>query len=183
MLKSADIGKLDDLPEFWRLDGSRVRTVHVQRAVNPPLMVGVEVACKDSFEVAFVEDSHMVKALAADGPDEALDIGRLPRGVWCNQDLLDAEAVHSGPEWSAVCAIAVAEEVEGSCVEREGLHDLLGSPLAGGIRGYVEVQNLASMMGEDQEDEQDPETDGGDRDEIDGHQILDVVIQEDPPSR
>jgi hypothetical protein len=72
-------------------------------------MVGVEVACKDSFEVAFVEDSHMVKALAADGPDEALDIGRLPRGVWCNQDLLDAEAVHSGPEWSAVYAIAVSE--------------------------------------------------------------------------
>ena len=36
MVKSTDIGKLDDLTQFWRLDGTRVRSVHVQGAVNPP---------------------------------------------------------------------------------------------------------------------------------------------------
>ncbi len=81
MLKSADVGKLDDLTKLWRVDGSRSRTVHVQRLVNPPPMVQVigEVTCKDSLELAFVEDNHMVKALAADGPDKALDVWRLPR--------------------------------------------------------------------------------------------------------
>jgi len=31
MLKSADVRKYDDLTEFWRLEGSRIRTAHVQR--------------------------------------------------------------------------------------------------------------------------------------------------------
>ena len=102
MVKSTDIGKLDDLTQFWRLDSTRIWSVHVQGAVNPPSMVVIEVARKDSLEVAFVEDNQMVKALAADGPDEALDVWRLPRGAWCNEGLLDAEAVHSGLEPAAV---------------------------------------------------------------------------------
>ena len=79
MVKSTDIGKLDDLTQFSRLDGTRIRSVHVQVAVNPPSMVVIEVACKDSLEAAFVEDDDMVNALAADGPDEALYVWRLPR--------------------------------------------------------------------------------------------------------
>ncbi len=51
----------------------------------------MEVACKDSLEVAFVEDNHMANAFAADGRDEALDVWRLPRGARCNQGLLDVE--------------------------------------------------------------------------------------------
>jgi len=94
-----------------------------------------------------------------------------------------AEAVHSGPEPPAVYAIAVAEQVAGGCVEREGLHDLPGSPLAGGIRGHVKVQNLASMMGEDQEDEQHLEANGRGSEQIVRYQVLDVVIQERSPGR
>jgi len=109
MVKSTDVGKLDDLTQLWRLDGARIWTVHVQRAMNPPPMVAVEVACKESLEVAIIEDNDLVKALLADGPDEALYIWRLPRGAWCNQGLLDAEAVHSGPEPATVYAIPVPQ--------------------------------------------------------------------------
>jgi hypothetical protein len=38
-------------------------------------------------------------------------------------------------------------------------------------------------MGEDQKDEQDLETDGRDSEEIDGDQVLEVIIQERPPVR
>ncbi len=102
MVKSTDVGKFDDLTQFCRFDGARIRSVHLQRAVNPPPMVVVEVACKESLEVALIEDNEMVKALAADGADEALDVWRLPRGAWCNQGLLDAEALYSGSEPAAV---------------------------------------------------------------------------------
>ncbi len=102
MVKSTDIGKLDDLTQFWRLDWSGLWTVHLQRAANPPPMVVVEVACKESLDVALIEDNDMVNAFAADGPDEALYVWRLPRGAWCNRGLLEPEAVHSGPEPAAV---------------------------------------------------------------------------------
>jgi len=80
MLKSTDVGKLDNLTEFWGLDGSRIRTVHLQRAVNPPPMVVVEVACKESLEVALVEDNDVVKAFSSYGTDQALDVRVLPGG-------------------------------------------------------------------------------------------------------
>ncbi len=44
MLKSADIGKLDDVTEFWRLDGSRIRTVHGQRSVDAPATIVLRIA-------------------------------------------------------------------------------------------------------------------------------------------
>ncbi len=44
MLKSADIGKLDDVTEFWRLDGSGMRTVHVERSVDAPAMIVLKIA-------------------------------------------------------------------------------------------------------------------------------------------
>jgi hypothetical protein len=54
MLESADIGKLDDLPDLWRLDGMRSWTVHVQRSVNPPAVIVLKVAGQDTIQVALV---------------------------------------------------------------------------------------------------------------------------------
>ena len=45
------------------------------------------------------------------------------------------------------------------------------------------MHHSAPVMGEDQKDEQDLETDGRDSEEIDGYQVLDVIIQERPPAR
>ena len=39
------------------------------------------------------------------------------------------------------------------------------------------------MVGEDQKDEQHLETDGRDSEEVDGHQVLDMVVQESSPGR
>ena len=99
------------------------------------------------------------------------------------EHFFDAEAVHSVAELGGVDVIAVAEQVPRRRVEGEGLHDLLGSPLAAGVCGHVEMHHSASVMGEDQKDEQDLETDGRDSEEIDGYQVLDVIIQERPPAR
>jgi hypothetical protein len=79
MLEPADIGKFDDLPAFWRLHGSRIGTVHVQRSVHTPAMVVLKVAGQDALEMALVQYDDVVKALSPDGADQALDVGVLPR--------------------------------------------------------------------------------------------------------
>ncbi len=79
VLKSTAVRKLDDFTDLGRSYGAPIGTVHLQRAVNPPPMIVVQVACRDSLEVELVEGNEMVKALAADGADEAFDVWRLPR--------------------------------------------------------------------------------------------------------
>jgi hypothetical protein len=79
MVKPADIGKLEYLPEFWWLQGARIWTVHVQRSVDPPAMIVLEVAGEDAFQMALVHYDDVVETLSPDGADQSLDVGVLPR--------------------------------------------------------------------------------------------------------
>jgi len=47
--------------------------------------------------------------------------------------------------------------------------------------GDVEVDDAPAVVGEDDEDEEDAEACGGNREEIDGDQVLDVVGEEGAP--
>jgi hypothetical protein len=47
--------------------------------------------------------------------------------------------------------------------------------------GRVEVKDAPPMVGEDDEDEQDAPPSGGRREEIEGHQVPDVVGEERAP--
>ena len=58
VVKSPDVGRPEDVTELGRLYGAGIGTVHVQRAVNLPPMVVVEVACTDSLQVALIEDKR-----------------------------------------------------------------------------------------------------------------------------
>jgi len=61
-----------------RLDWPVIGTVHVERPMNArPVVVG-EVIGEKSSEMPFVEDDNEVETLAADGADDASDVGRLP---------------------------------------------------------------------------------------------------------
>jgi hypothetical protein len=46
---------------------------------------------------------------------------------------------------------------------------------------HVEVQDSSPVVSEYQEDEEDVEGDCGHREEVDGNEILDVIVQECPP--
>ncbi len=46
--------------------------------MGPSAVIVGHIRAKGAFQVAFVEDDHMVKAFTADGADEPLDVGRLP---------------------------------------------------------------------------------------------------------
>jgi hypothetical protein len=49
-----------------RLDEARERSVVVQAAVRPRIVVIIEVAGQDAFEVGFVEHDDMIEALPPD---------------------------------------------------------------------------------------------------------------------
>jgi hypothetical protein len=77
--------------------------------------------------------------------------------------------------------IAIAKKISRRCIPRKRLHDLLAGPLRRGRVGHVEVNDPSPIVGQDHEDEQDPERHCGDREEVNGDQVMDVVFEESPP--
>jgi hypothetical protein len=49
------------------------------------------------------------------------------------------------------------------------------------MRRYIEVHDSPAVMGENQEDEENPEVDGRHGEEVDGNEVFDVVVQEGSP--
>jgi hypothetical protein len=71
-----------------------------------------------------VEDHHVVQTFTPNGSDDAFDIRILPRGTWCNENLLDPESIDAAREVLAVDTIAVTDQILGGCVPGKGLDQL-----------------------------------------------------------
>jgi hypothetical protein len=140
-----------------------------------------EVRREDSSKVRLAENDDMVQALAPDRADQSLREGVLPRAVRRRQDFTDGHALEALAEHLTVDRVAVAKEVGGGGVVREGVHDLLGRPGGGGMLGDIEVEDAPPVVGEHDEDEQDAQARGGDGEEIDGDEVADVIGQERTP--
>jgi hypothetical protein len=68
--------------------------------------------------------------------------------------------------------------------KREGkcLPQLLGGLLRGRLSGNIEVQNAPSVMGQHQKHVKNLEANRGHSEEIDGDQLLDMILEEGAPS-
>ena len=133
--------------------------------------------------MTLVQDEHVVQAFAADTPDQPLDVRILPRTPWGDHDLLDLHMLYPLLKGSAIDAVPVTQEIPRGLVPREGVNDLLGGPFRGGMLGDVEVDDAPSMMGQDDQDKEQRVPHRGDHKEIQGHEILHVILQEGLPRR
>ena len=155
MMQTTDFGDRDDRTALRRLDWATVGGVLVEREMCARLMVIREVADEDATQVPFTEDEHVIQTLPPDRPDEALREGILPWAVRGREDFLDPQARHAAPKRLAVDLVAVVEERGWGGVVREGVHDLLGGPVGGGMLCDVEVQDATALVGKHDEDEED----------------------------
>src|SRR5881409_1099925 len=79
-------------------------------------------------------------------------------------------------------ALAIAQQVARELVEGKDLPQLLSRPLRGGMSGHIEVENATTVMGQDQKHVKNLETQGGHREEVDGDQLGEVIVQEGVPA-
>ena len=106
-------------------------------------------------QAARVEDDDVVKTFAADGSDPALDERILPRRTWCREQLLDAHAV-CGDAQVIEGVIAIMDQVSGGLVAWERFSELLRRPRCRRMRRDRNVPDPSPVMGEEDEDEQQP---------------------------
>ena len=140
-----------------------------------------KVRSQDATQVRLAQHENMVQTLAPHRADEPFHERILPRAGGRGQDFTDSHALHALPERVTVDAVPIAEEVGRRGVVWEGVHDLLGRPVCGGVLGDAEVDDAPAMVSEHEEHEEHPQARGGDREEIEGDQVPDVVGEERAP--
>lgn len=94
MMQTADLREGDDSACGGRLYGPRHRTILAKREMRAALVVVLEVCRQHSAQVTLIEDDDVIKTFAADGADDALDIGVLPWRSRCGDDLLDRHGLN-----------------------------------------------------------------------------------------
>ena len=106
--------------------------------------------------------------------------GFCPVAPWRRDDLLHAHR-HGRAERLPVCAVPVADQVPRRRVPRECLSDLLCDPRYRRVRRDTEMHDLAALVVEHDEPEQEVERGRGDHEEIDRRQVIGVICKEYPP--
>jgi hypothetical protein len=95
------------------------------------------------------------------------------------EDFLDAHAFDALPKVLAEDAVAVAEEIGGCGVVREGVDELLGGPGGGGMLGDAlgdaEVDDPSTMVSEHDENEEHAQAGGGDGEEVEGDEVAGMI--------
>src|SRR6266436_2866987 len=173
MMQATDFWNWEYHARARRLAWSSLGCVLVEREMSAgPVIVG-EVAGQGAAQVSFAQDDDMIETLAADRADEPLREGLLPRAVPRREDFLDPHALASVPKLLAVDLVTVAQEIRGRGVVREGVHDLLGGPVGGGVLGHVEVNDAPAVVSEHDENKEDAQAHGWHREEIEGDEIAD----------
>jgi hypothetical protein len=144
--------------------------------MTTPEVIVLEVAAQEPVQVTLVEDDDVVQALAADAADHPSDEGVLPGAPRSGDDLFGSHGLDALLEGGPVYAVAVAEQEAWGLLPGKRLGDLPGGPARGRMLGDVEVEDATTGVGEHDEDEQDLESHRGDHEEVDGNEVLNVVL-------
>src|SRR2546430_8469450 len=140
------------------------------------MMVILEVPGQEPPEMSLVQNDHMVQAFTTDTPDEPLDVRILPWTPGGDHDLLDPHMLYPLPKGSAIDAVPITQEIPRGLIPRKGFHHLLSRPCGSGVLRDVEMYDAAPFMSQDQQHIEHFVSDCRHDEEIQGHEVLHVVL-------
>ena len=78
MMQTAHLGEGNNIAGGGSLDGTRARTILVERKMRSGVMMILKIARQDAAQVTLAEDDNVIQTFAADRTDETLGVGILP---------------------------------------------------------------------------------------------------------
>ena len=123
----------------------------------------------------------MIEALSSNRSDQSFHVRILPRTPWRGQYLVDLHSFKTGPKGWPVGAVSIPQQEPGRRVPGERVADLLGRPLGRGVPGHVDMEDLTAVVGEHDEDPQDPECERWNDEEVDRGELADMIVEEGAP--
>jgi hypothetical protein len=163
------------------MDRARLRTIHRQRPMRPPPVILGNVARQEPLSMALVQNEHVVQAVAADAPDQPLDVGGLPRTPRSHQDFFKAPVWPPLPKRGAIDAVPIAPQIPWGLVPRKRAHHLRRGPLRRRGGRDLTRDDAASFMGQDEQHAAHMVCHRRDDKDIQGPQVLPVVLQKSLP--
>ena len=128
------------------------------------------------------QHDHMIQALAPDGTHQPFRKWILPRALRSRQSSGDAQVPEAFPETLTVDLVPISDQISRRGVVGKRFQDLLSDPSSRRVLGHVEMNDAAPTRGQYHQNEQDPKSHGGHREEIDGNQFLHMIVEEHLPS-
>ena len=124
---------------------------------TPRIEVG-DLLVQHPLEARLVDDEQMIQTLRPRGSDPALGERVRPRRLRGCPELSHPESSQAPIKRFAIPAVPVTEEIPRRIpIPATGVHDLLGSPVGGGMSGHPNLQDLPSLVVHHEEDVQRPE--------------------------
>lgn len=145
-------------------------------------MIVREILSAEPAQMFFVERDYVVQQLAAGIADPTLRCTVLPRTADAGSDWLNPAAGQQFANSGAEFGIAVEDGIAERAGKREGFPQLLSDPIAGGMSGGIEVEDLAAAVLDDEETVEHPEGQGGPGEEVEGGDDFAMVVQEGEPA-
>src|ERR1700674_3621872 len=99
----------------------------------------------------------MIQALTTDRPDQALDIGILPRRLRRSEDFPNAQPVRRFTKLLSVTSVPVPQQIARRAVPGKGLQTLPSRPFGRRVWSDTEVNHETPAVRERHEDKQEPE--------------------------
>jgi hypothetical protein len=93
-----------------------------------------------------VQHDHMVKRVSPDTADDPLTIGTLPRRSRGDFDLFNTHVAYSILKRLSVDRVPIPQEIPRGGVPWEGIHELLGRPLGGGVLGDIKMHDATTLV-------------------------------------
>src|ERR1700674_5835468 len=123
----------------------------------------------------------MVETLTPNGTNDPFDIRPLPWGSGCGENFLDFHVCDLPAEIIPEDGVTIAQQVAREYFKRKRFSQLLSRPLCRWVGGHIEVENAPAVMRQHQKHVKHLEANSRYGKEIDGDQLLGVILQESSP--
>jgi hypothetical protein len=154
----------------------------IQSKMRSVVVVVADVPIHQAFEMAFIQNDHMVEQVAAAVADPALCHAVLPRTAETGSLRLDAEALHCLDHIAVEVRAAIKNQIVGRGVKRERLAQLLNYPSAGRVSCHIAMQDSPPVMRNNEEAIKHTESERRHGEEIHRCDSLAMIAQKRRPS-
>jgi hypothetical protein len=129
----------------------------------------------------FPENNYMIKAVLTYRSDQAFAERILPRTPRRRQNFLDANCANPFSKLLSINAVTIPQQIPRFAPSGKRLNDLLASPVCCRMFGHIVMHDSPTVVGENDQNKQDAKRSSGHHEEVDGDQVLDMIVQERSP--
>ncbi len=158
------------------------RSLLAQAEMRSVAVIVADVLVHQAFQMAFVQNDHMVEQIPAAVSDPSFGHAVLPGTSEAGALGLDAEALNGLDHLCIETGATVEDQILRCGIVRKGLPQLLRHPRAGRMAGHIAVKDATPVMRDDKETVENTESERGHGKEIHRRDGFTVVVEKCRPS-